>query len=176
MIVVCAGAAQASVRMKDYALMMYLRLVLVVLLCFAKPAFAETPRVIGSLGHQLTVDDPEAYLRYLGQPYFKSLQPVLGLSLATNGSAWIGAGSALTWRPGEGGVFLRVTSMAGLHRMGDGRNLGGPIQFRTALDFGLARPGGFEFGIGADHRSSARIYRPNPGLDTVYLFASTPLN
>ncbi len=151
------------------------RLLFVALFCLAKPVYAETPRLIGSLGHQGSVDDPELYLRYLGQPYFRSLQPVLGLSLAANGSAWLGAGSALAWRPGDSGLFLRVTSMAGLQRMGTGRELGGPIQFRTALDFGIARPSGAEFGFGADHRSSARIYRPNPGLDTLYLFASMPL-
>ncbi|TVP73414.1 MAG: acyloxyacyl hydrolase [Rhodobacteraceae bacterium] len=156
--------------------MISIRLLLIAGLCLAKPAFAEAPRLIGSLGQQLSVAEPEAYLRYMGQPFFRNLQPVLGLSVASDRSAWVGAGSALTWRPGDGPAFVRITSMAGLHRNGQGRDLGGPIQFRTALDFGLARPGGFEFGIGVDHRSSARIYRPNPGLNTAYFFASVPLD
>ena len=137
--------------------MQFLRIVLLSFLCLAKPALAETPLVTGSLGQQMTTNDPEAYLRYIGRPFFWDFQPVFGLSVAANGSGWVGAGSALTWRPANTSAFVRVSSMAGLYRRGGGKDLGGPIQFRTALDLGIQRASGFEFGIGADHRSSARI-------------------
>ena len=155
--------------------MTLVRIALLALLCLAKPALAEMPILTGSLGQQMTTKDPEASLRYIGSPYLWKLQPVFGLSLASNGSGWVGAGTGLTWRPGPMGAFVRVSSMAGLYRRGGGKDLGGPIQFRTALDLGIQRPSGLEFGLGADHRSSARIYRPNPGLNTAYLFASIPL-
>lgn len=138
-------------------------------------AAAESPRLIGSLGQQMTTNDPEAYLRYMGASLLWGLQPVLGLSLSSNGSGWVGAGTAYTYRPKETGLFLRVSSMAGLYSQGSGKDLQGPIQFRTALDLGMMQRSGMEYGIGADHRSSARIYKPNPGINTVHLFASVPL-
>lgn len=139
-------------------------------------ASAESPRLIGSLGQQLTTNDPEAYLRYMGAPLLWGMQPVLGVSLSSNGSGWVGAGTAYTYRPKETGLFLRISSMAGLYRKGSGKDLHGPIQFRTVLDLGMMQRNGMEYGIGADHRSSARVYKPNPGLNTVYLFASVPLH
>lgn len=154
---------------------MILRLALALWLGAVGAATAESPLLTGSLGQQMTTNDPEAYLRYIGTPVFYGIKPVLGLSVASNGSAWVGAGAAYTYRPQAQGLFVRVSSMAGLYRRGSGKDLHGPIQFRTALDLGLAQRNGMEFGIGADHRSSARIYRPNPGINTVYLFASVPL-
>lgn len=152
------------------------RLILLLWLGFGQPAVAETARLMGSIGvHQETPSSAEAYIRYLGEPCFWKLQPVLGLSVAQHGAAWVGAGAAVTFRVHHGGLFLRLSSMAGLHARGSGKDLGGPIQFRTALDIGFKTSSGVEFGIGGDHRSSALIYRPNPGLNTGYLFASIPL-
>ncbi len=155
--------------------MSFLRLAVVAFLCLTQPAIAEQPRLIGSLGQQLSPNDAEANLRYLGSPHLWKLQPMLGVSISSNGSGYIGAGSAITWRTADQGLFVRVSSIAGIHRRGSGKNLGGPIMFRTALDLGVQHRSGKEFGIGFDHRSSARLYRPNPGLNTVYLFASVPL-
>ncbi len=152
------------------------RNILVALMFVASaPAFAESPRIIGNLGQQLRLNAPEGYLRITGNPYFWKLQPVLGLSVASNGSAWLGVGSSVTFRAQDEGAFVRIGSMAGIHQRGSGRDLGGPVQFRTSIDLGVARRDGVEFGIGIDHRSSASIYRPNPGLETAYVFVSMPL-
>ena len=138
-------------------------------------AQADSPRIIGSLGHQFNTDVPEAYLRYMGQPFYHSLQPVVGASVASNGSGYVGVGAAFTWHPRSGPYLLRVSSMAGVYRQGSGADLGGPIQFRTAFEVGHRQRSGTEFGIGFDHRSNAGIYKSNPGLDTAYLFFSMPL-
>lgn len=144
--------------------------------CAAAPVHADSAKIMGTLGSQMNVGSTEAQLRYIGTPMFWNLQPVVGVSMARNGSGWVGAGAALTWRPGNDSLFVRWTSMVGVHKRGSGRNLGGPVQFRNALDFGLTTAKGMEYGIGVDHRSSANIYRPNPGLNTAYIFASFPLN
>ncbi len=144
--------------------------------CTLTAAQAESARIFGSIGSQLDVSSNEAQVRYIGEPMFWGLQPVVGVSLASNGSGWVGAGAAYTWRPGQESFFVRFTSMAGIHKRGNGRNLSGPIQFRNALDIGVTSAKGMEFGVGVDHRSSANLYRPNPGLNTAYLFASFPLN
>ena len=152
-----------------------IRTLLICLITVATPAIAEEPRLVGSLGQQLSVNSPEAYMRFIGSPYFWKLQPVLGASVASNGSGWVGAGSAVTWRAQHSGLFFRTSVMAGLHRRGAGRDLGGPVQFRSAVDVGLLHRNGMEFGIGADHRSNANIYTANPGLNTAYVFLSVPL-
>lgn len=137
--------------------------------------FAEQARVWGSVGSQIDPSATEGQLRYMAEPLFWNLQPVLGVSMASNGAAWIGAGSAYTWRPNQDGPFVRFTSMIGVHKRGNGPNLGGPVQFRNALDLGIAATNGMEYGVGVDHRSNAGLYRPNPGMNTAYLFASFPL-
>ncbi|MGP9790770.1 acyloxyacyl hydrolase [Roseinatronobacter sp. NSM] len=152
-----------------------LKSALVALALVASPALAESPRVFGSVGTQFSVNSAEAQLRYIGEPYFWGLQPVVGLSLARNNSGYVGIGAAYTWRAQDSGLFARFTGMAGIHKRGSGRNMGGPMQFRTALDVGVATASGMEFGIGLDHRSSAAIYKPNPGLNTAYLFTTVPL-
>lgn len=140
------------------------------------PAHAEEPRVFMSLGQlQSTRSATEVQLRYIGAPIFWKLQPVVGGSMAGDGSGHIGIGNALTWRSADSRLFARVSSIAGVHKRGNGKALGGPIMFRTALDLGVMSASGIEYGIGLDHRSSARIYRPNPGLNTAYLFASVKL-
>jgi hypothetical protein len=135
-------------------------------------AQAESARIWGSLGSHLGSSTAEAQVRYMAEPYAFGLQPVFGVSVAQNGLGWAGAGLAWTWRPQSTDIFVRATSMAGIHKRGSGQNLGGPIQFRTALDIGMTTASGMEFGIGAEHRSNARIYNVNPGLNSAYLFAS----
>ena len=142
--------------------------------CAGTPLQAEAPRLTVALGQQLGPDSPELQLRYSGDPVLMELQPAIGLSVAANGSAWLGAGIVGTWRAPSNGVFLRGRFMPGAYRQGRGRDLSGPLQFRSSLELGFQRADGLEYGVGADHRSSAGIHRPNPGLDSVFLFASFP--
>ena len=154
-----------------------MRIFLAGLLCLlglGTSLLAESPRIIASFGQQMTGSAPEAGLRYLA-PCCGRIQPVLGASFGSNGSAWLGAGAAITWQPGLSELFLRASSMAGLHRRGTGPALGGPVEFRSALDLGFRRQSGTEIGIGLDHRSNAGIYKSNPGLNTGYLFYSVAL-
>ena len=139
------------------------------------PAAADDARIIAGLGNQMGVDSAEMNLRYVApEPMFWNFNPAFGLSVAGNGSAWVGVGTALTFGDGDG-LFTRITSMVGAHRRGSGRDLGGALQFRNALDIGYRWTSGVETGLGADHRSNAGLNTPNPGVNTVYLFASMPL-
>lgn len=154
--------------------MRFVHIFLTCLIAIATPTLSEEPRLVGSLGQQLSVNSPEASLRFIGSPYFWKLQPVLGASYSSNGSGWVGAGSAVTWRA-QSNLFARASFMAGVHGRGAGRDLGGPIEFRSAIDLGKMDGKGREYGIGADHRSSGGLYRLNPGLNTLYVFLSVPL-
>lgn len=157
--------------------MRYLISVLFVsLLSVSTPALADDARIIVGAGSQLGVGSGEASFRYIApEPVVWDLHPAVGVSVAGNGSGWVGVGAALTLGPNAEGLFLRITSMAGAYRQGNGRDLGGAIQFRNALDIGYRWDNGIEAGIGADHRSNAGLNTPNNGLNTVYAFASIPL-
>ena len=144
---------------------------------FASSALAEPARVIAGIGSQTDADSGELSLRYVApDPMFWKVRPAFGLSVAGNGSAWAGAGASLTLIGNNAGAFLRWTSMVGAYRQGSGRDLGGALQFQNALDLGYRWDNGVEAGLGANHRSNAGLNSPNPGLDTVYLFASVPLD
>lgn len=158
--------------------MRYLISVLFVfLLSVSTTALANDARIIVGAGGQLGVGSGEASLRYIApEPVLWDLHPAVGFSIAGNGSGWAGVGAALTLGPEAEGLFLRVTSMGGAYRQGNGRDLGGAIQFRNALDIGYRWNNGVEAGIGADHRSNAGLNTPNNGLNTLYVFASIPLH
>ena len=141
----------------------------------SSPMSAEPPRLSLSLGIPSVGGGTETYLRYTDRARFWVLQPVYGLSLSTRGTAWAGAGLALTLRPDQGNLFLRTNSMVGAYKRGNGPDLGGPIQFRNGLDFGLTFANGAELGLGIDHRSNAGLYRINGGINTGYLFYSMAL-
>lgn len=151
-------------------------LVLLTIMTTAHPAVADQPRVIAGLGTQMGVGSAEASLRYIApDPMVWRVHPAFGVSVAGNGSGWAGIGAAISFGQDDG-LFLRVTSMVGAYRRGSGRNLGGTVQFRNALDIGYRLHSGIEVGLGADHRSNGGLQDPNPGLNSVYLFAAIPLN
>lgn len=162
-------------RLGQHSMKLFIASAAAAVLLSLNASHAEEARIWGSLGTQLRVNATEMQARYIAQTAFWNLQPVLGVSVAGNDSAWVGVGSAYTWRPAPDGLFLRVTSMVGVHKNGNGRKLSGPVQFRTGLDVGMSTLGGMEYGLGVDHRSSAGLYKPNPGLNTAYLFVSVPL-
>ncbi|WP_227427067.1 acyloxyacyl hydrolase [Roseibaca sp. Y0-43] len=151
--------------------------VVFLLSAFSSSVVADEARVVMGLGNQMGPGSPELSARYIAaEPVFGHLHPTVGMSVAGNGSAFVGLGAAITFGKHSEGIFARFTSMVGAHRQGNGRNLGGPLQFRNALDIGYRWASGVEAGLGADHRSNAGLDRPNPGLNTIYLFASIPLD
>lgn len=154
---------------------MILRTLCLSLICLAQPLCAQEGRLIGVLGQDTSSKSAEVQLRYLAPPAVWKLQPLFGLSVSENGSGWAGLGSGLTWGADKAGPFLRVSFMAGLYRAGSGPDLGGALQFRSALDLGYLANNNMEYGVGVDHRSNAGLNRRNPGLDTAYLFVTVAL-
>ncbi len=110
----------------------------------------------------------ELYLRRVERPFAGALQPVYGLSVTTRGQAWIGGGLAYGLELAPGGAFLRASFMPGLQVRGRGRDLGGPVAFRSGLELGVPLGRG-EVTLGIDHRSNAGIHSRNPGLNSLYL-------
>ncbi|MGY6536065.1 MAG: acyloxyacyl hydrolase [Pararhodobacter sp.] len=127
----------------------------------------QTPRDVVALGGNST-GSAELYVRRIETPVLGGVQPVYGLSVSSRGEAWVGGGLAYGIELSPGGVFVRGSVMPGLHARGRGRDLGGPITFRSGLELGMPLGQG-EIALGIDHRSNAGLYSENPGLNSLYL-------
>ncbi|KPQ08248.1 MAG: Lipid A 3-O-deacylase (PagL) [Rhodobacteraceae bacterium HLUCCA12] len=141
----------------------------------APTAAQEAPALTFALGANSS-GSFEGFAGWRGAPVWHGFQPTVGASLSNRGEGWVGAGLAYTWRAAQQPGFLRVAVMPGLYRQGNGRNLGGAIEFRSSLEVGLRLRSGGEVALGVAHRSNAGIYNTNPGLNTAYLGYSMPLD
>lgn len=62
------------------------------------------------------------------------------------------------------------------YEAGDGRDLGGTFQFRTALALARELPGGHRIGLWVAHVSNADLHERNPGENEILLGWSMPLS
>ncbi|MCB1332699.1 MAG: acyloxyacyl hydrolase [Roseivivax sp.] len=117
----------------------------------------------------------EVYLRYDTGRMTGPFGHAVGFSVGEHGEAWLGYGA--TWRTDFGGspFFTELHAMPGLYANNGGFDLGGPIEFRSGIEFGWEAPNGWRVGLSYDHRSNASIYDKNPGIETVQLRVSVPL-
>ena len=56
-----------------------------------------------------------------------------------------------------------------LYERGEGKELGGPIEFRSGLDIQRRLDGGTKIGLGIYHLSNCCIYDLNPGTNSLLL-------
>lgn len=110
----------------------------------------------------------EFYLGYDSHRRRGPFRPTYGLSLTTEGSAWFGIG----WKWSSQYVydspfFVETSLMPGIYAKGDGPDLGGIWQFRSALGVGYEFEDGSSLTVSYDHRSNADTQAINPGLETL---------
>ena len=58
---------------------------------------------------------------------------------------------------------------------GDGKDLGGPLEFRSSLELGYRWPSRKRLAAAITHLSNAGIYDRNPGMNSLILTYSVPL-
>jgi hypothetical protein len=80
---------------------------------------------------------------------------------------WIGAGVLASIEPGLSGLRLHASVAPGLYARGNGEDLGGPIEIRSAIGLSLPIAERWRIGIEAAHLSNADIYDSNPGSESV---------
>lgn len=122
----------------------------------------------------------EAYLRYDMGTSFGPFQPALGISLTDGNDLWVGLGATHTtrfWdRPSGAGGYAQLHLMPGVYTQGSGPDLGYPLEFRSGAEIGYQTKNGVRVGLSYDHRSNGDISSVNPGLETLQLRVSIPLN
>ena len=77
---------------------------------------------------------------------------------------------------GRSGLYTELHAMTGLYFDNGGFDLGGPIEFRSGIELGYETRHGWRMALLYDHRSNAGIYEDNPGIETVQVKVSIPLN
>lgn len=118
----------------------------------------------------------EVYARYELARSYGPFQPTFGVSVTDEGSAWVGFGATYTGKFARDRGYVQLHLMPGLYARGSGPDLGFPIEFRSGAEIGYEARNGIRVGISYDHRSNADIKSVNPGLETIQLRVSVPLN
>jgi len=122
----------------------------------------------------------EMYMRYDLGTSFGPFQPAVGLSITDSNDVWVGLGATHTtrfWdRPSGAGGYAQLHVMPGVHNRGSGPDLGHTVEFRSGAEIGYQASNGVRVGLSLDHRSNAGISGLNPGLETLQLRVSVPLN
>ncbi|MEP5152730.1 acyloxyacyl hydrolase [Planktotalea sp.] len=149
--------------------------------CLARtPAQEAITLSFGNVIFQEKTIGSEAYLRYDLGTSFGPFQPAVGLSVTDTNDIWVGLGATHTtrfWdRPSGAGGYAQLHFMPGVYAQGSGPNLGHDIEFRSGAEIGWQARSGLRVGVSYDHRSNGDISAINPGLETLQLRVSVPLN
>ena len=101
------------------------------------------------------------------QLWRQDLVPVAGLSATSEESLWAYGG--LRWELGLGRWLVIPNLAFTLYEQGDGKDLGGVVQFRSGLEVAYRLANGDRVGLLFYHLSNARIYELNPGSEALVI-------
>lgn len=102
------------------------------------------------------------------------LRPIVGLAGTTDRAAWVYAGLRADV---EAGPAWRVSPSfaVSLFDDGDGKELGGPVEFRSGLEISYLVGAVSRLGVTFHHLSNADLYDDNPGSNSLLLTWTRPL-
>ncbi len=113
-------------------------------------------------------------VEYRARPLQYGIRPMVGINATTDSSIYGYAG--LNWDVPliDNQLYLIPNFAAGLYKRGDGRDLGGAIEFRSGIELAYQFPNSHRLGIAFNHISNASIYDHNPGSETALISYSVP--
>lgn len=96
-----------------------------------------------------------------------------GLAATDDEAVWAYAGASYSWQPGDR-WRLRPGFAVSVFENGDGKDLGGAIEFRSSLEATARVRSNLRFGILVYHLSNAGIYDLNPGSNSLVFVVGFP--
>lgn len=102
------------------------------------------------------------------------IKPFVGFMGTTDGAYHGYAGIMLDIPVGN--FYITPSFAPGIYERGDGKNIGGPIEFRSQIEVGYKLPNRGRIAVSLDHISNAGIYDRNPGVESVMLTYGIPLD
>jgi hypothetical protein len=107
-------------------------------------------------------------LEYRFLPVWRKLRPVVGYSTTRKHDQYVYIGIRYfidindVWR-------FNPTFALGLFDSGNGLKLGGSVEFRSGFEFSRQITDRLRLGLGFSHLSNSRLYKSNPGTETIEL-------
>jgi hypothetical protein len=145
----------------------------------AAPSRAEEPDFLAvGLGAFDVLDQDaagELRVEYRSDLRLWRFAPFIGASVTTDGSLYGFGGFGLDVFFGRR-LVLTPNAAVGLYEEGDGKDLGGPIEFRTGAELAYRFDDYSRLGVAFHHMSNAGLYDLNTGAETLLLLYSLPLD
>ena len=101
------------------------------------------------------------------------IHPMLGVLQTFKGATYLYGGFAINIELGQ--ILIIPSLAAGYYHKGSGKDLGYPLEFRSALLLGYQRRSKFRVGVQLAHVSNASLGHKNPGEESLSLVFSIPL-
>ena len=98
-----------------------------------------------------------------------------GLYVNHDRSAWVFGGLRRDFALSDSPWIVTPAFAVSLYHQGEGKDLGGPIEFRSALETAYQWPSRRRLALAVYHLSNAGIYDHNPGMNSLILTYSFPL-
>ena len=128
----------------------------------------------GPIVYREDVSGGEIYVRRDTSAAFGPLGLGYGVSVATGGAVWAGAGVVHTFEIPGTQAYFQSHFMPGIYIRGNGVDIGGSVNARAGFELGLETDRGIRVGLSVNHRSNGGLYRDNPGVDTVQVRVAFP--
>ena len=142
------------------------------------PSAYATGYLTGQLGWYDFIDsDNQAAsfgAEYRFEPFEYSIRPMVGAFATTDGAVYGYGGLHWDIEVIANTFYISPNFAAGLYANGDGKDLGGAIQFRSGLELEYQMANQHRIGLAINHISNASIYDKNPGEETLLLNYSIP--
>ena len=103
------------------------------------------------------------------------LVPAVGGAATDDGALWAYAGLRRPFRVVPGWRLTPGFAVSIYQEGSTGKDLGGPLEFRSSLELARRFAGGSSLGLAFYHLSNAGIYDDNPGSNSVILTFAFPL-
>jgi len=123
-------------------------------------------------GHKSAVGGLEYRFQNLGY----GVRPVVGGLINTRGDAYAYAGLQMDVPLYQDRLWFIPGAAAGAFAQGDGRDLGGALEFRTSAEIAYRFDNNQRLGVAISHLSNAGIYDSNPGTEMITVHYSIPVS
>ena len=119
---------------------------------------------------------PSGEFKFEYRPYYKIwiLNQLFGISVSKNSQLYIFSGLVKDFTFNK--IILAPSIVAGYYNKGNGRNLGFPLEFRSALEFSYLLKSSSRIGVQISHTSNASLSKKNPGLESFSFFFALPIS
>lgn len=153
--------------------------ILLVLPVILVAASAQAAGHLVAYGGSQDVLDDKSYAQF-GAEYrfadvYKGLRPTVGINGTDEGDVYGYGGVHWDIPLADSGFYLTPNFVVGAYHHGDGKDLGGALEFRSGVEGSYEFSNGSRVGVTFNHISNASIYDKNPGAEALLVSYQHPM-